>query len=46
MKKIICLVALTSTLIGVAAETNLTVAIEKGTKFLPSKQDVAGSSPV
>ena len=38
MKKIICLVALTSTLIGVAAETNLTAAIEKGTKFLLSKQ--------
>ena len=37
MKKIICLVALSVTLVGVAAETNLTAAIEKGAKFLLSK---------
>ena len=38
MKKIVCLVALIATLGAFAVETNLTVAIEKGTKFLLSKQ--------
>ena len=42
MKMIICLVALSVTLVGVAAETNLTAAIEKGTKFLLSKQTSDG----
>ena len=42
MKKIVCLVALIATLGAFAVETNLTVAIEKGTKFLLSKQAVDG----
>lgn len=42
MKKIVCLVALIATLGAFAVETNLTVAIEKGTKFLLSKQAADG----
>ena len=42
MKKIVCLVALIATFGAFAVETNLTVAIEKGTKFLLSKQAVDG----
>ena len=42
MKKIVCLVALIATLGAFAVETNLTVAIEKGTKFLLSKQAIDG----
>ena len=42
MKKIVCLFALTATLGGFAVETNLTVAIEKGTKFLLSRQSPDG----
>ena len=38
MKKILCLAVSTLTLCGLAAETNLTAAVEKGVKFLLAKQ--------
>ena len=38
MKKILCLAVFTLTLCGLAAETNLTAAVEKGVKFLLAKQ--------
>ena len=38
MKKTLCLAVSALTLCGLAAETNLTAAIEKGAKFLLSKQ--------